>query len=285
MHGSRSSAGMHGHGRVWHGTLLPGVRLRPATAPRSARPRAWTIYDFGLTHANVNAARREHGRVGRRRSHSTALDVRLAVENAYLQAVAYRRLVIVAQTTVKSELGHVDQAKRFVAAQAKDPIEVAQAEATLANAQSAEALGREQRGRRAREPALRDRLARSGAPAGRSIRTGRHRRRERPATSASTSRPRASIGPTSSRSRRTSSRRRRAPTAAHAERRPTLGASGIDRLYARDRKLEPAADRGRAGLTLSWALWDGGQAAPPTCSVANANEIAPRRSATRCWSA
>src|SRR6185503_5044245 len=41
------------------------------------------------------------------------------------------------EATVKSEDAHLDQARRFVAAQAKDPIEVAQAQARDANAKSA----------------------------------------------------------------------------------------------------------------------------------------------------
>src|SRR5262249_55411180 len=65
------------------------------------------------------------------------LDVRRDVEIAYLEAVARARLIIVAEATVKSEDAHLDQAKRFVAAQAKDPIEVAQAQSRDANAKSA----------------------------------------------------------------------------------------------------------------------------------------------------
>jgi outer membrane protein len=65
------------------------------------------------------------------------LDVRTDVETSYLEAVARARLVGVAETTVKSEEAHLDQAKRFVAAQAKDPIEVVQAQARAANAKAA----------------------------------------------------------------------------------------------------------------------------------------------------
>jgi outer membrane protein TolC len=46
-------------------------------------------------------------------------------------------LITVAETTVKSEEVHLDQAKKFVAAGQKDPIEVAQAQARAANAKSA----------------------------------------------------------------------------------------------------------------------------------------------------
>src|SRR5690606_19889020 len=67
------------------------------------------------------------------------LDVRTQVEVAFLEAVARQQLVDVAAATVQSEELHVDQARKFVAAQAKDPIEVVQAQARLANARSAHA--------------------------------------------------------------------------------------------------------------------------------------------------
>ena len=97
---------------------------------------SWRLYDFGLTSANIRAAEltadATAASVG-----TTTLDIRTGVEVAYLEAVARRKLVVVAETTVKSEDGHLDQAKRFVAAQAKDPIEVAQAQSRDANAKSA----------------------------------------------------------------------------------------------------------------------------------------------------
>jgi outer membrane protein TolC len=96
----------------------------------------WRIWDFGQTSANIRAAdlnaQAAEAGIG-----STKLDVGLNVAVAYFEAVARRKLVVVAETTVKSEDNHLDQAKRFVAAQAKDPIEVAQAQARLANAKSA----------------------------------------------------------------------------------------------------------------------------------------------------
>jgi outer membrane protein len=97
---------------------------------------SWRIYDFGQTAANIRAAEltadATAAAVG-----TITLDVRTNVETAYLEAVARRKLVQVAEATVKSEDGHLDQARRFVAAQAKDPIEVAQAQARDANAKSA----------------------------------------------------------------------------------------------------------------------------------------------------
>jgi OMF family outer membrane factor len=97
---------------------------------------SWRIYDFGQTAANIRAAELTADATGAA-IHTTTLDVRTGVETAYLEAVARRRLVQVAETTVQSEDGHLDQAKRFVAAGAKDPIEVAQAQARDANAKSA----------------------------------------------------------------------------------------------------------------------------------------------------
>ncbi len=96
----------------------------------------WLIYDFGQTRVNIRAAELSAeataAAVG-----TSSLDIRTNVEVAYLEAVARQRLVRVAEATVKSEELHLDQARKFVAAQAKDPIEVAQAPARAANARSA----------------------------------------------------------------------------------------------------------------------------------------------------
>jgi outer membrane protein len=96
----------------------------------------WRIYDFGQTRANIRAA--ELSALATETTLTTEqLDVRVRVEQAYLEAVARGRLVQVAEATVKSEDQHLDQARKFVAAQAKDPIEVVQAQARAANAKSA----------------------------------------------------------------------------------------------------------------------------------------------------
>jgi outer membrane protein len=97
---------------------------------------AWRITDFGQTRANIHAAEANASASAASVS-TTNLDIRASVEDAYLESVARGRLITVAQATVKSEQGHLDQAKRFVAAQAHDPIEVQQAASRLANAQSA----------------------------------------------------------------------------------------------------------------------------------------------------
>jgi outer membrane protein len=97
---------------------------------------SWRIYDFGQTSASIRAAELNADAFAATIG-TTTLDIRTNVEVAYLTAVADRKLELVAQTTVRSEDNHLDQARRFVAAQAHDPIEVAQAQARAANARSA----------------------------------------------------------------------------------------------------------------------------------------------------
>jgi outer membrane protein len=96
----------------------------------------WRIYDFGQTAAQLRAATLSAQAVAVGVD-TTSLDVRRDVEISFLEALARARLVTVAEATVKSEEQHLDQAKRFVAAQAKDPIEVVQAQARAANARAA----------------------------------------------------------------------------------------------------------------------------------------------------
>ncbi len=97
---------------------------------------SWQIFDFGRTRANIRAAEASAAAVASSID-TTNLDIRSSVAIAFLEAVARIRLVTVAETTVKSEERHLDQARQFVAAQAKDPIEVAQAQSRAANARSA----------------------------------------------------------------------------------------------------------------------------------------------------
>lgn len=80
---------------------------------------SWRIYDFGQTSANIHAAEANADAFAATIG-TTTLDIRTNVEVAYLTAVADRKLELVAQATVKSEDGHLDQARRFVAAQAQD---------------------------------------------------------------------------------------------------------------------------------------------------------------------
>ena len=110
---SQAGNGMMGSGAINFSAACPEFNSVAYSTPLLARG-SWTIYDFGLTHANVAAAEASADAAVASVA-STALDVRLGVETAYLQAVAYRRLVIVAQATVKSEEGHVDRLPHEVA--------------------------------------------------------------------------------------------------------------------------------------------------------------------------
>lgn len=108
----------------------------PTTSTGLGATASWRIYDFGGTALAIRAAElsAEAAEFG---LDTDVLDIRTRVEVAYLEAVARQRLIAVAATTVKSEETHLDQARKFVAAQAKDPIEVVQAQARAANARSA----------------------------------------------------------------------------------------------------------------------------------------------------
>lgn len=129
-------------GSTWWATTcavgggMCGGFLDPTVTTGLGASASWRITDFGQTAANIHAAEAS-AEATRATLGGATLDARQAVEAAYLEAVARARLVTVAEATVKSEEVHLDQAKRFVAAQAKDPIEVAQAQARLANAKSA----------------------------------------------------------------------------------------------------------------------------------------------------
>ena len=117
-------------------TATCGGFFDPTASSGLAAQASWRIYDFGLTDANIHAAELNADAAAAAIG-TTTLDIRTDVEVAYLEAVARRRLIQVAEATVRSEDAHLDQARRFVAAQAKDPIEVAQATSRDANAKSA----------------------------------------------------------------------------------------------------------------------------------------------------
>ncbi len=117
-------------------TQTCGGFFDPTGSTGLAAQANWKIYDFGQTRINIRAAELQAEAEGANIGINT-LDIRVNVESAFLEAVARRKLVVVAEATVKSEEIHLDQARKFVAAQAKDPIEVAQAQARAANARSA----------------------------------------------------------------------------------------------------------------------------------------------------
>lgn len=116
-------------------TKTCGGFFDPTTRTGLGAQASWRIYDFGQTSLAIRAAELS-AEATRFALQSDVLDVRTGVEIAYLEAVARQRLITVAETTVKSEEVHLDQARKFVAAQAKDPIEVVQAQARAANAKS-----------------------------------------------------------------------------------------------------------------------------------------------------
>jgi outer membrane protein TolC len=257
-----------GSGAINFSAACPEFNSVAYSTPLSAVGR-WTIYDFGLTHANVAAAEASADAAVATVA-STALDVRLNVETAYLQAVAYRRLVIVAQATVKSEEGHVDQAKRFVAAGSKDPIDVAQAEATLANAKSAEAQAESNEA-----VALATLRSAIGWPDP----------SRQPVVDPNWPTP-PDADPGDLNAYVDTARKHRpdlvalekdivaaqlSADAAHAERRPALGAAASIGWTPETHNWDPQPSWS-AALTLSWALWDGGRSAADV-RVANAAEI------------
>lgn len=129
-----ATAGGGGVNRDLLGTTVRGSGNLGASA-------SWRIWDFGLANKQIHAAeltaQATAAAVG-----TATLDVRQDVEQSYLEVLARQRLVEVAATTVSAEEAHVDQARRFVAAQAKDPIEVVQAQSRHANAKAALAQAR-----------------------------------------------------------------------------------------------------------------------------------------------
>jgi len=217
----------------------------------------WKIYDFGQTSANIRAARLSAEATAATAT-TTTLDIRTDVETAFLEAVARRRLVEVAETTVKSEDTHLDQAKKFVAAQAKDPIEVAQAQAraanarsTLAQAQSAEAIAlanlRAAIGwlDATHSPVVTPEWptppAAEPAPLVALVEASRKQRPEILQLDKEIAASEASLD------------------AAIAERRPTLSASASTQWNPGESDWSPQPSWS-AGLTLSWSLFDGGRA-------------------------
>jgi outer membrane protein len=227
----------------------------------------WKIYDFGQTRTNIRAAELSQ-QAAEATIDVTTQDIRVGVEVAYLEAVARRKLVTVAEATVKSEETHLDQARKFVAAQAKDPIEVAQAQARAANARSALAQANS-----AEAIALANLRAAIGWLDATSS----------PSVDANwptppTDEPQAlSTLVDGSRAHRSEiiqlDRQIQAAeanlTAAEYERRPTLSANASTQWDPSDYKSDPTWT---AGITLSWQLFDGGKSKADQ-RVARANVV------------
>lgn len=228
---------------------------------------SWLLYDFGQTAAQIRSAEANADATAAGVV-TTTLDIRTSVETAYLEAVARRRLVQVAEATVKSEDAHLDQARRFVAAQAKDPIEVAQAQSRDANAKSA--LAQAQSNEAIALANLRSAI-------------GWVEPNNSPIVSANWPEPSENDPPALAALVDTARKRRpeivqfdrqidaadASVEAAHAERRPALSANasvgwnpGPD-----DWDAEPGW---AAGLSLSWSLFDGGRSAADV-RIANAS--------------
>jgi outer membrane protein len=174
----------------------------------------------------------------------------------------------VAEATVKSEDGHLDQAKRFVAAQAKDPIEVAQAQARDANARSA--LAQAQSNEAIALANLRsaigwvdpasspivaanwpDPTTVDPPPLAALVDTARKQRPEIVQFDKQVEAADANVD------------------AAHAERRPVLSASASTQWSPGTGNWSPEPSW-NAGLVLSWNLFDGGRAAADA-RIASAN--------------
>jgi outer membrane protein len=107
----------------------------PSSSTNFSAQASWLLYDFGQTAASIRAAE-ANAAASDASVLTTVLDVRTSAELAYLESVARHHLVLVAQATVDSELAHLEQARGFVNAGARDPIEVAQAQSRVASARS-----------------------------------------------------------------------------------------------------------------------------------------------------
>jgi outer membrane protein TolC len=217
----------------------------------------WRIYDFGQTRANIRAAEANAAAVEATLG-TTNLDIHSAVANAFLEAVARSKLITVAEATVKSEELHLDQAKRFVAAQAKDPIEVVQAQARAANAKST--LAQAQNNEAVALAVLRSEMGSTNPeitfvvdpnwptpPAENPgelavlVQSARQKRPEIVALDRQIIAAEAEI------------------TAAKAQRRPVLNATANTQWNPGEDDWSPQPSW-NAGLTLSWQLYDGGRA-------------------------
>jgi len=246
-----------------------GFFASPITTAGVAAQANWRIYDFGLTSANIRAAEL-NAEAAEATIGTTTLDIRNAVEVAYLEAVARRRLVEVAGATVKSEDAHLDQARRFVAAQAKDPIEVAQALSRDANAKSA--LAQAQSNEATALADLRSAI-------------GWVEPLNSPVVSASWPTPPPDVDPPALTALVETARQHRpeivqldkallaadaSVTAALAERRPYLSATASVQAAEELSPTTNSQSDWTAGITLTWLAFDGGKSAADA-RVARAN--------------
>ncbi|MGE0869265.1 MAG: TolC family protein [Kofleriaceae bacterium] len=248
-------------------TMTCGGFFDPTTSTGLGAVINWRIFDFGQTSANIRAAEASAEAVASQVATNT-LDIQSRVSVTYLEAVARQRLVAVAEATVKSELTHLDQARKFVAAQAKDPIEVAQAQSRAANARSA--LAQAQSNSAVALANLRSAIGwldpnvtfaidttwpippeQDPEPLGALVITARKSRPELVQLDKQIIASEASL------------------TAARAERRPVLNATASTQWGPDSNDWSPQPSWA-AGLTLSWQLYDGGRSSADV-RVARAN--------------
>ena len=93
-----------------------------------------TIYDFGRTFGNIDAAR-EAEYSSRADLETTSQSVLLGVRTAYFGVLAAKELVWVGEETVKNQSKHVQQVQQFVSAGTRPKIDLRTAELNLANAE------------------------------------------------------------------------------------------------------------------------------------------------------
>jgi outer membrane protein TolC len=219
---------------------------------------SWRIYDFGQTAANIRAAELSAEATAAGLG-TTTLDIRTNVALAYLEAIARTRLITVAETTVASEEAHLDQARKFVAAQAKDPIEVVQAQARAANARSA--LAQAQSNAALALAQLRSAIGFLDPQVTFTVDgtwptppDAEPPQLETLVGSARTHRPEITVLD------KQLTAAEAEVTAARAERRPVLSASANTQWGPQQDNWSPQPSW-TAGLTLSWSLYDGGRSA------------------------
>jgi outer membrane protein len=244
----------------------------PSTSTGVSAQVNWRLYDFGQSAAAIRSAQ-ANAAAGLAGVDTSELDVRADVEVSYLEAVARQHLLLVAQATLSSEEAHLDQSRRFVAAQARDPIEVALAQARAASAKSAlaqaesnfavalanlrAAIGWLDPTRQViTEPSWPQPSAQSPPMLIELVRAAQARRPEIAQLDKLILAAEASV------------------EAAAAERRPVLSAAASTQWTPDSSDWAPQPSW-TAGVTLSWQVWDGGRSAA-NVRIARANLLAAR---------
>ncbi|HPH65683.1 MAG TPA: TolC family protein [Kofleriaceae bacterium] len=246
---------------------LNGGFFEPALSTGISAQANLRLYDFGLTRANIRAAE-ANAAASDAVLPTTMLDITSTVTVAYLEAIARERLVVSADATVRNEDAHVDQARRFVAAQAKDPIEVVQAQARAANARSV--LAQAQSNAAVALANLRAAIGAVDATDDFAINTDWPALpTDPPPTLATLVASARQHRPEIAQLDRQIAASNATLNAARAGRRPVLNAQAQTQWNPGSNNWSPQPSWS-AGLTLSWQFFDGGRAAADT-NVASAN--------------